>query len=113
MGALGVARSEPGVASEVTAAAVVALHNLHRLLSSPPAAVVNVVTRPAGPTAFARRAGCSRDNLGIVSLACASGSPLRRSRPVESCSRVLAGNAALLPPTGGSSPSAATRRSMT
>jgi hypothetical protein len=66
MGPLGVAPSEPGFASEVTAAAAVALHNLavHRLLPSPADAVVNVVTA-AGLTAFARRAGCSHDDLGI------------------------------------------------
>jgi uncharacterized protein len=74
MGPLDFAPSEPGFASEVTGAAAVALHNLavHRLLSSPADAVVNVVTA-AGLTAFARRAGCSRDDLGIRAADVAAG----------------------------------------
>jgi hypothetical protein len=65
MGPLGVAPSEPGFAPEVTGVAVLTLHNfaVHRLLPSPADAVVNVVTA-AGLTAFARRAGCSHDDLG-------------------------------------------------
>ena len=74
MGALDFAPSEPGFASEVTGAAVVMLHNLavHRLLPSPADAVVNVVTA-AGLAAFARRAGCSRDDLGIRGADVAAG----------------------------------------
>jgi membrane protease YdiL (CAAX protease family) len=66
MGPLGVAPSEPGFAPELTGAAVVVLHNLavHRLLPSPAKAVLNVATA-AGLTAFARRAGCSHDDLGL------------------------------------------------
>jgi hypothetical protein len=63
-----------GFASEVTAVAVLALHNLavHRLLSSPADAALNLVTA-AGLTAFARRAGCSHDDLGIRAADAAAG----------------------------------------
>jgi uncharacterized protein len=46
--------------------AVLALHNvaMHRLLPAPAGAALNLATA-AGLTAFARRAGCSRSDLGI------------------------------------------------
>jgi CAAX protease family protein len=66
MGPLGVAPFGGGFAPEATGVAVLVLHNLavHRLLPSPADAVLNLVTA-AGLTAFARRAGCSHDDLGI------------------------------------------------
>ena len=62
----GVAQLGGGFAPEATGVAVLVLHNLavHRLLPSPADAVLNLVTT-AGLTAFARRAGCSHDDLGI------------------------------------------------
>jgi uncharacterized protein len=63
---LGVAAVGRQFAPEVTEVAVLALHNLavHRLLPSPADSVLNLVTA-AGLAAFARRAGCSHDDLGI------------------------------------------------
>jgi uncharacterized protein len=70
----GLAQSGGGFAPEVTGVAVLALHNLtvHRLLPSPADAVINVVTA-ASLTAFARRAGCSHDDLGIRTADAAAG----------------------------------------
>jgi membrane protease YdiL (CAAX protease family) len=70
----GVAPVGRGFAPEVTAVAVLALHNLavHRLLSSPADAALNLVTA-AGLTAFARRAGCSHGDLGIRAADAAAG----------------------------------------
>ena len=70
----GVAPFGRGLAPEITGVAVLALHNLavHRLLPSPADAVMNVVTA-AGLTAFARRAGCSPDDLGIRAVDAAAG----------------------------------------
>jgi uncharacterized protein len=50
----------------MTGVAILALHNLavHRLLPAPTDAALNLLTA-AGLTAFARRAGCSHDDLGI------------------------------------------------
>jgi membrane protease YdiL (CAAX protease family) len=54
--------------------AVLALHNVavHRLLPAPAGAALNLATA-AGLTAFARRAGCSRGDLGINPDDAASG----------------------------------------
>jgi hypothetical protein len=62
---------------------VLVLHNLavHRLLPSPADAVLNLVTA-AGLTAFARRAGCTDDDLGIRAAdAAAGGAVLGASLP--------------------------------
>jgi uncharacterized protein len=74
MGPPGVAPSGYGFAPEVAEVAVLALHNLavHRLLPSPADAALNLVTA-AGLTAFARRAGCSYDDLGIRGADAAAG----------------------------------------
>jgi membrane protease YdiL (CAAX protease family) len=55
-----------GVPPEVVGVAVLALHNVavHRLLPAPADAALNLATA-AGLTSFARRAGCSRGDLGI------------------------------------------------
>jgi len=73
MGPLSVAQFGGGFAPEVTGVAVLALHNLavHRL-PSPADAVLNLVTA-AGLAAFARRAGCSDDDLGIRTADAAAG----------------------------------------
>jgi uncharacterized protein len=57
---------ENGVRPEAVAVAVLALHNVavHRLLPPPADAALNLATA-AGLTWFARRAGCSRGDLGI------------------------------------------------
>jgi membrane protease YdiL (CAAX protease family) len=57
---------ERRVAPEAVGVAVLALHNVavHRLLPAPAGAALNLVTA-AGLTAFARRAGCRRGDLGI------------------------------------------------
>lgn len=70
----GVAQFRGGLAPEATGVAVLVLHNLavHRLLPSPADAVLNIVTA-AGLTAFARRAGCSHDDLGIRATDAAAG----------------------------------------
>jgi membrane protease YdiL (CAAX protease family) len=54
------------VPPEATALAALALHNVavHRLLPAPAGAALNLATA-AGLTAFARRAGCTRRDLGI------------------------------------------------
>jgi uncharacterized protein len=59
---------------EAVGVAVLALHNVavHRLLPTPADAALNLVTA-AGLTAFARRAGCSRGDLGIGAADARSG----------------------------------------
>ena len=77
---------------------MVTLDNLavHRLLSSPADAVVNVVTA-AGLTAFARRAGCSHDDLGIRAGDAAAGLRLGLAAAAVATGGVLL--AAFLPAT--------------
>jgi uncharacterized protein len=60
--------------AEVTGVAILALHNLavHRLLPAPADAALNLLTA-AGLVAFARRAGCGDDDLGIDSADAAAG----------------------------------------
>jgi uncharacterized protein len=62
------ATAGPGrrVPPEAVGVAVLAMHNVavHRLLPAPADAALNLVTA-VGLTAFARRAGCSRGDLGI------------------------------------------------
>jgi hypothetical protein len=55
-----------GIPPEAVAVAVLAVHNVavHRLLPAPADAALNLATA-FGLTAFARRAGCSRRDLGI------------------------------------------------
>jgi hypothetical protein len=57
---------ERRIPPEAVGVAVLALHNLavHRLLPAPADAALNLATA-AGLTGFARRAGCSRGDLGI------------------------------------------------
>jgi hypothetical protein len=71
MTAAGPARRIP---PEAVGVAVLALHNVavHRLLPAPAGAALNLATA-AGLTAFARRAGCSRSDLGIDPEDAASG----------------------------------------
>jgi uncharacterized protein len=65
---------ERRVPPEAVGVAVLAVHNVavHRLLPAPADAALNLVTA-AGLTAFARRAGCSRADLGIDPGDAASG----------------------------------------
>jgi uncharacterized protein len=60
------ASSRRQIPPEVVGVTVLALHNVavHRLLPAPADAALNLATA-AGLTAFARRAGCSRGDLGI------------------------------------------------
>jgi hypothetical protein len=66
--------TERRVPPEAVGVAVLALHNLavHRLLPAPAGAALNLATA-AGLTVFARRAGCSRRDLGIDPEDAASG----------------------------------------
>jgi uncharacterized protein len=65
---------ERRVPPEAVGVAVLALHNVavHRLLPAPADAALNLATA-VGLTAFARRAGCSRRDLGIGAEDAASG----------------------------------------
>jgi uncharacterized protein len=65
---------ERRVPPEAVGVAVLALHNVavHRLLPAPADAALNLTTA-IGLTAFARRAGCSRADLGIAAQHAGSG----------------------------------------
>jgi uncharacterized protein len=67
-------RTERRVTPEAVGVAVLALHNVatHRLLPAPADAALNLATA-VGLTTFARRAGCSRRDLGIDPEDAASG----------------------------------------
>jgi uncharacterized protein len=77
---------------------VLALHNVavHRVLPAPADAALNLATA-AGLTAFARRAGCSRGDLGIGAEDVASGLRVGLGGGVVAVGAVAAG--AMLPAT--------------
>jgi hypothetical protein len=87
-----------GVPPEAVGVAVLALHNVavHRLLPAPAGAALNLATA-AGLTAFARRAGCSRRDLGIDPGDAASG--LRAGIAAAALAGGAVALAAALPPT--------------
>jgi hypothetical protein len=86
------------VPPEAVGVAVLALHNLavHRVLPAPADAALNLATA-AGLTGFARRAGCSRADLGLE-----AGDARRGLRTGLAAAAVAGGGVALaaaLPPT--------------
>jgi membrane protease YdiL (CAAX protease family) len=87
------------VPPEAVGVAVLALHNLavHRLLPAPADAALNLVTA-VGLTGFARRAGCSRRDLGIDPADAASG--LRTGLGAAAVAGGAVALAAALPVTG-------------
>jgi CAAX protease family protein len=87
-----------GVPPEAVGVAVLALHNVavHRLLPAPAGAALNLATA-VGLTAFARRAGCSRSDLGIDPEDAAEG--LRVGLGAAGVAGGAVALAAALPPT--------------
>jgi uncharacterized protein len=87
-----------GVPPEAVGVAVLAVHNVavHRLLPAPAGAALNLATA-AGLTAFARRAGCSRGDLGIDPGDAGNG--LRAGLGAAAAAGAAVGLAATLPAT--------------